>query len=60
MRNIASFALTWAAVFMTIVAVMLDSWAMFYMGTALVATIAACRFQAWLSVRGLRFERVAP
>ncbi|MFI5387710.1 MAG: hypothetical protein ACHQ50_16505, partial [Fimbriimonadales bacterium] len=22
--------------------------------------IAACRLQAWLSVRGLRFERVAP
>jgi len=39
---------------------MLDSPALFYMGTALVATIAACRFQAWLSVKGLRFERVAP
>jgi uncharacterized protein (DUF58 family) len=30
------------------------------MGTALVCTIMACRLQAWLSVRGLRFERVAP
>ena len=30
------------------------------MGTALIATIGACRFQAWLSVKGLRFERIAP
>ena len=30
------------------------------MGTALIATIGACRLQAWLSVRGLRFERIAP
>lgn len=39
---------------------MLGSPALFYMGTALVATIGACRFQAWLSVKGLRFERIAP
>ena len=39
---------------------MLDSPALFYMGTALIATIGACRFQAWLSVKGLRFDRIAP
>ena len=39
---------------------MLNSPALFYMGTALIATIGACRLQAWLSVRGLRFERIAP
>ena len=39
---------------------MLNSPALFYMGTALIATIGACRFQAWLSVKGLRFERIAP
>jgi len=39
---------------------MLNSPALFYMGTALIATIGACRLQSWLSVRGLRFERIAP
>src|SRR5690606_26846505 len=28
--------------------------------TAVIATLLACRFQAWLSVRGLRFERLTP
>ena len=46
--------------FLAVVAIMLNSPNLFYMGTALVCTIAACRLQAWLSVRGLRFERVAP
>lgn len=39
---------------------MLGSPALFYMGTALIATIGACRLQAWLSVKALRFERIAP
>ena len=39
---------------------MLNSPALFYMVTALLATIGACRLQAWLSVKGLRFERIAP
>jgi uncharacterized protein (DUF58 family) len=46
--------------FLAVVAIMLNSPNLFYMGTALVCTIAACRLQAWLSVRGLRFERIAP
>jgi len=45
---------------LAMVAVMIDTPALFYMATALIALIAACRFQAWLSVKGLRFERVAP
>ena len=45
---------------MILVAIMLNSGALFYMGTALIATLGACRLQAWLSVRGLRFDRVAP
>ena len=49
-----------ASAFLAVVALMLNSPALFYMGTALIATIGACRLQAWLSVRGLRFERIAP
>ena len=60
MRRVAGFALSLAWLFMLLVAVLLDSSALFYMATALLATLAACRLQAWLSVRGLRFERVAP
>ncbi len=52
--------MTLASAFLAVVALMLNSPALFYMGTALVATIGACRLQAWLSVKGLRFERVAP
>jgi uncharacterized protein (DUF58 family) len=60
MRNVAGLAITLSAAFMAVVAVMLDAPSMFYMGTALIATIGSCRLQSWLAVRGLRFERVAP
>jgi uncharacterized protein (DUF58 family) len=60
MRNVAGFALTVSAAFLAVVAIMLNAPALFYMGTAMFATIGACRLQAWLSVRGLRFERLAP
>src|SRR5437762_909849 len=60
MRRLASIGLSTSAIFLAVVAVMLNSPNLFYMGTALVCTVAACRLQAWLSVRGLRFERVAP
>jgi uncharacterized protein (DUF58 family) len=60
LRNIAGFALTWASVFIAVVAIMVDSPALFYMGTALIATIGACRLQAWLACKSLRFERVTP
>ncbi|MBS1716215.1 MAG: DUF58 domain-containing protein [Armatimonadetes bacterium] len=59
-RAVAGTALGAAALFMAIVAVLLNSTALFFMGTALIATIGAARLQALLSVRGLRFERVAP
>lgn len=59
-RRLASLGLTTSAIFLAVVAIMLNSPNLFYMGTALVCTILACRLQAWLSVRGLRFERVAP
>ena len=60
MRNISGYALTISAAFMAVVAIMLDSPALFYMSTALIATMGAARLQAWLAVQGLRFERVAP
>lgn len=60
MRNVAGLAITLSAALMALVAIMLDAPSMFYMGTALIATIGSCRLQSWLAVRGLRFERVAP
>lgn len=59
-RSIAGVALSTSALFLATVAVMLNSPGLFYMSTALIATIGASRFQAWLAVRGLHFERVAP
>lgn len=58
--RIASLALTTAFCFLIVVAIMLNSAALFYMGTALIATVGASRFQAWLAVKALRFERIAP
>lgn len=60
MRRLAGISLTTASLFLAVVAVTQNSPALFYMGTALIATILACRLQSWLSVRALRFERVAP
>lgn len=60
MRSLAGFALTWASVFLAIVAVLIGSQALFFITTAMIATLGACHLQAWLSVRGLRVERVAP
>ncbi|HWD40609.1 MAG TPA: DUF58 domain-containing protein [Fimbriimonas sp.] len=60
MRYLAGFALTWASVFLALVAMLIGSPALFYITTALIATIGACHLQAYLAVRGLRVERVAP
>ena len=60
MRNVAGLAITISAAFMAVVAVMLDAPSMFYMATALIATIGTCRLQSWLAVRALRFDRIAP
>ncbi|HEY0867989.1 MAG TPA: DUF58 domain-containing protein [Fimbriimonas sp.] len=59
-RNLAGFALSIASAFLAIEAILIGSPALFYMGTAIITMIAASHFQAWLSVKGLRFERVAP
>ncbi len=60
MRSLAGFALTWASVFLAIVAVLIGSQALFFITTAMIATLGACHLQAWLSVRSLRVERVVP
>ncbi len=59
-RSVVGLALGMAALFFAIVAILINTPILFYMGTALIATIAASRLQAWLSVRGLRFQREAP
>lgn len=51
---------TLAALFLIVMAVLINSSALFYMATAMVATILASRLQSWLSVRALRIERIAP
>lgn len=56
----AGIALTWSAVFLLVMAVLVYSPMLFYMATAVIVTIAAARLQAWLAVRYLRFERYAP
>jgi uncharacterized protein (DUF58 family) len=60
MRRIATLALTMSAVFLAIVAVLINSPALFYMSTALIGTLGLARLQAYWSVRSLRFERFAP
>ena len=60
MRRTAGYGLGFAAFFLSIVSVMVGSPGLFYMGTAVIATILAGRLQAWLSVRYLRIERIAP
>ncbi len=60
MRSLAGFALTWASVFLAIVAVLIGSQALFFITTAMIATLGACHLQAWLAVRWLRVERVVP
>lgn len=58
--RVAGLTITASALFLLVVAIMLNSAALFYMCTAMILTIGASRLQAWLSVRALRFERVAP
>jgi uncharacterized protein (DUF58 family) len=60
MRQAARTALVTSAFFLVVVAVMLNSAALFYMSTAILATILMARIQSYRSVRGLRFDRHAP
>jgi uncharacterized protein (DUF58 family) len=49
-----------SAIFLLIVGAFLNTWPLFYMSTVMLVTLALLKFQAWLAVRGLRFERIAP
>lgn len=60
MRRIGLVVLTTSSMFLVLMAVLLDSAALFYMSTGMIATIGACRLQAYLAVRHLRFDRVMP
>lgn len=60
MRSTASVTLGWASAFLAIVAMLLNSPALFFMATALIATILSSKVQAYLSVRGLKIQRNAP
>ncbi|MCC6402507.1 MAG: DUF58 domain-containing protein [Fimbriimonadaceae bacterium] len=59
-NRLAAIALTVAALFLMVMAVLVNSPPLFYMATAVIATLAASRLQAWLAVRGLSFERSVP
>ncbi|MBL8059974.1 MAG: DUF58 domain-containing protein [Chthonomonas sp.] len=60
MRNTASLTLILASFFLAVVAVLVNSPALFYMGTALIGTIVAAKFQARYAVRNLKLSRTAP
>ncbi|HXH61072.1 MAG TPA: DUF58 domain-containing protein [Fimbriimonadaceae bacterium] len=60
MNRYASFALSIASLFFMVMAILVNSPPLFYMVTAVLATLGASTLQAWLSVRSLRFERFAP
>ncbi|MBX3111709.1 MAG: DUF58 domain-containing protein [Fimbriimonadaceae bacterium] len=53
----AAIALSWSSIFLIVMAVLVNSTALFYMAAAVIATLAASRIQAMLAVRYLRFER---
>lgn len=59
-NRLAAIALTVSALFLMVMAVLVNSPPLFYMATAVVVTLAASRLQAWLAVRWLRFERSVP
>ncbi len=60
MRNLTGFALGTSAMFLAVMAVLIDTPPLFYMSTAMIVMVAASRLQAWLAVRGLKFERIYP
>ncbi len=60
MRNVAGVAMGVSSAFLAIVAILIGAPALFHITTGLLATLGVCRLQAHLSIRGLRFDRVAP
>lgn len=60
MRKTAAIGLGFAGLFLTVVAVLVGASSLFFMSTAVVATLIFSYFQAWLSVRKLLISRSAP
>lgn len=60
MNRYASLALSVASMFFMVMAILVNSPPLFYMVTAVLATLGASTLQAMLSVRALRFERYGP
>lgn len=60
LNRYAAIALATASMFFIVMSVLVSSPPLFYMVTAVVATLGASRLQAFLAVRGLRFERYVP
>ena len=56
MNRYAATALTWASVFLMVMAVLVNSNELFVMAAAIIATMVAAHLQARLAVRALRFE----
>lgn len=60
MNRLAAIALSVAGMFLIVMAVLVNSPPLFYMTVAVLTTLAASRLQAYLAIRGLRFERTFP
>ncbi|MCW5936182.1 MAG: DUF58 domain-containing protein [Fimbriimonadaceae bacterium] len=60
MNRFVAIALSIAGLFLVVMAVLVNSPPLFYMTTAVIALLLASRLQAYLAVRGLRFERSLP
>jgi len=60
MRLAASYGLGFTALFLSIVAVLTGTTALFYMGTAVIATIVGARLQSYFSVKNLTLHRHVP
>jgi uncharacterized protein (DUF58 family) len=60
LRHIAGITLGTSATFLLLVAVLINAPGLFFMSTAMLATMGAARLQAWLAVRALRIERLSP
>lgn len=60
MNRYASLALSIASLFFLVMAILVNSPPLFYMVTAVLATLGAATVQAYLAVRALRFERYIP
>ena len=60
MRRVAGSALSVAAAFLSLMAILIDAPALFYMSFALIATLIAANVQSTLAIRSLRIERIVP